>query len=92
MTLLLVDPPEFAVPQKNDVDRLIARIDNFVSTLDDVFPEDMIGRALLAKGADVAMKANGVFAARWAISRTLDLITGRWVPEIIHSFIESYQK
>lgn len=90
MTLLFVDPPEFSPPVRNNVDHLQERIDNFVSTLD--FPDDMIARALLCKGADVAMKADGVFAARWAISRTLDLITGRWVPEIIHAFIESYQK
>jgi hypothetical protein len=88
--LMLIDPPTFSPPQKTEVDQLQDRVNSFVGTLD--YPPDMIGRALLAKGADVMVETSGPFASRWAISRILDLITGRWVPENISSFIESYQK
>ena len=88
----LTDPPQWTPPPKTETDRLQERVDQFVTTLDGVFPQDKIGRCLLAKGADVLMETDGPFASRWAISRILDLITGRWVPENIRSFIESYQK
>jgi hypothetical protein len=92
MMLTLIDPPEFSPPQKDDVDRLQDRVDIFVSTLEGIFPQDRIGRALLAKGAGVMLETDGPFASRWALSRVLDLITGRWVPENIRTFVESYQK
>ena len=55
MLFLQTDPPHFTPPQKTDVDRLQDRLDQFVTTLDGVFPQDQIARALLTKGADVMM-------------------------------------
>jgi hypothetical protein len=92
MLFLQTDPPHFTPPQKTDVDRLQDRLDQFVTTLDGVFPQDQIARALLTKGADVMMQSDGVFAARWTARRLEDLLCGGWVPSNLKSFIESYRK
>lgn len=75
-----------------NVGKLQAGVDAFVEGLEAEFAEDVIARCLLSKGADILLKTDGPFASRWAISRTMDLMTGFWVDENIKSFIESYQK
>lgn len=87
--LTLIDPPEFVPPQKNDIARLRDRIDSFVATLGDDFPMQTVGRALLAKGAEILLEDAGMMPAIWAVQRIEDLLAGRFVPETLDLFIRS---
>lgn len=90
--LTLTNPEEFSPPPKpTEADKLRERLDELVGEFS-AYPQDMVGRALLAKGADTLLESDGPFAARWAVSRVQDLLTGFWVPDTVRSFVESYQK
>lgn len=74
-----------------DVERLRQKIDECVSALGDEFPSEMVARALMCKGTDLILDANGIFAMAHTVARVQDLGCGRWTLDQTNSFIKSYR-
>lgn len=82
-------PPRMAT----DVERLRNKIDFMVAQIvahfgDDI-PLEMVGRALLAKGANVLLENKGMIAAIWGVQRVEDLLAGHWTKDTTDLFIQT---
>jgi hypothetical protein len=88
--LIFADPPTSAPPVKqNDIDRLRNRIDNFVAGLGDDFPMQTLGRAMMAKAAEIILEDAGMLPAIWSAQRIEHLLAGNFTRETLDLFIRS---
>jgi hypothetical protein len=78
-------------PQKRDVERLLARLDEFIAVLGDEFPTKVVARSLLVRGVDLILTEDGLLPTIWTVGRVQDLAAGHWTAETTNSFIEAYK-
>jgi hypothetical protein len=87
-----LNDPTFTPPPprvQTETERLRHRVDRLVAQLGDDFSAEMVGRALLAKGADVLMANSGMTGAIWGVQRCEDLLAGHWTKDTTDLFIST---
>ena len=76
--------PDFVIPPPkppSEVELLRSKLDEIAAALTAEFPPDLVGRALIAAGADLILEKDGMLATSWALARAHDLVSGRWTRE-----------
>jgi hypothetical protein len=91
MIIDLNDPTFTAPPPRarTETEKLRDTIDTLVAQLGNDFEPQKVGRALLAKGADVLLASSGMTGAIWGVQRVEGLLAGHWTKEMSDMFVET---